>query len=142
MPFEEGDILEFDEIYAFVGSKKNKVWIWLVITRLKKQIVAYFIGDRSAKSLKKLLSRIPKRYKILFSYSDEWKAYSEVLNSETHTSVPKQSGKTSHIERFNNTLRQRLSRLVRKTLSFSKSESMLDSAINAFIVDYNLSLNF
>jgi IS1 family transposase len=30
------------------------------------------------------------------------------------------SGKTNHIERFNNTMRQRISRLVRKTLSFSK----------------------
>ena len=37
-----------------------------------------------------------------------------------HRPVGKESGKTSHIERLNNTLRQRISRLVRKTLSFSK----------------------
>jgi hypothetical protein len=33
--------------------------------------------------------------------------------------VGKESGLTSYIERFNNTLRQRIARLVRKTLSFS-----------------------
>jgi insertion element IS1 protein InsB len=139
-PFNITDVLEFDEVYSYVGNKKNKRWIWLVLSRLKKQIIAYFIGDRSAKSLKKLYSKIPKRYKKLYSYSDEWKAYTEVLDSKIHTSAPKQSGETSHIERFNNTLRQRLGRLVRKTLSFSKSEYMHDLEINAFIIDYNLSL--
>jgi hypothetical protein len=34
--------------------------------------------------------------------------------------VGKETGKTSYIERFNCTMRQRVSRLVRKTLSFSK----------------------
>ena len=38
-----------------------------------------------------------------------------------HKSVRKESGLTSYIERLNNTLRQRVSRLVRKTLSFSRS---------------------
>jgi IS1 family transposase len=38
-----------------------------------------------------------------------------------HRPVGKDSGHTSYIERFNNTLRQRVSWLVRKTLSFSKS---------------------
>jgi IS1 family transposase len=34
--------------------------------------------------------------------------------------VGKETGLTAYIERLNNTLRQRISRLVRKTLSFSK----------------------
>ena len=140
LPVEKDDVIELDEIYSFVGNKKNKRWIWLGKLRKKKQIIAYFIGDRSAKSLKKLWKRIPKKYKKLLSFSDEWQAYSEVLNPKTHTSVPKQSGETSHIERINNTLRQRIGRLVRKTLSFSKSEYMHDLAIRRFIIDYNESL--
>lgn len=35
------------------------------------------------------------------------------------SAVGKESGKTSYLERFNNTLRKRVGRLVRKTLSFS-----------------------
>jgi deferrochelatase/peroxidase EfeB len=54
--------------------------------------------------------------------------------------VGKETGKTSHIERFNNTLRQRVSRLVRKTLSFSKSLDNHIGAIWYFIDHYNTSL--
>ena len=45
-----------------------------------------------------------------------WKAYSEVLPSKQHQAVGKEMGETNHIERFNNTLRQRVSRLGRKIL--------------------------
>jgi IS1 family transposase len=47
---------------------------------------------------------------------------------------------TNYIERFNNTLRQRVSRLVRKTLSFSKSLENHIGAIWYFIHYYNASL--
>ncbi len=47
---------------------------------------------------------------------------------------------TSLVERFNNTLRQRVSRLVRKTLSFSKSVENHIGAIWYFIHAYNASL--
>ncbi|MGZ8215805.1 IS1 family transposase, partial [Methylomagnum sp.] len=43
------------------------------------------------------------------------------------------SGQTSHIERFNNTLRQRVARLARQTLSFSKSLENHIGAIWYFI---------
>ncbi|MBF0345776.1 MAG: hypothetical protein HQL06_16295, partial [Nitrospirae bacterium] len=43
-----------------------------------------------------------------------------IIPSKRHRPVGKESGKTSHIERFNCTMRQRISRLLRKALSFSK----------------------
>lgn len=49
-----------------------------------------------------------------------WSAYPIVLPSWRHRAVGKKAGLASYIERFNCTLRQRVSRLVRKTLSFSK----------------------
>lgn len=51
--------------------------------------------------------------------------------------VGKKSGKTNAIERFNCTLRQRISRLVRKTLSFSKKLENHIGAIWYFIHHYN-----
>ena len=45
---------------------------------------------------------------------------------------------TRPIERFNNTLRQRVSRLVRETLSFSKTLANHIGAIKYFICHYNL----
>ena len=53
-------------------------------------------------------------------YTDFWSAYELVFPDSRHKSVGKETGLTAYIERLNNTLRQRISRLVRKTLSFSK----------------------
>jgi insertion element IS1 protein InsB len=47
-----------------------------------------------------------------------------VIPEERHEAVVKGSGELAHVERWNNTLRQRLARFVRKTLSFSKSDEM------------------
>jgi insertion element IS1 protein InsB len=46
--------------------------------------------------------------------------------------------KTNHCERFNNTLRQRVSRLVHEALSFSKKLGNHVGAIKMFICHYNL----
>ena len=50
------------------------------------------------------------------------------------------NSKTNHIERFNLTLRQNLSRLIKKTLSFRKSLENLEASLAIFIYDYNLDL--
>ena len=55
------------------------------------------------------------------TYTDFWETYKTVIPSSRHRPVSKSSGETNHIERLNNTLRQRISRLVRKSLSFSKA---------------------
>jgi insertion element IS1 protein InsB len=56
---------------------------------------------------------------------------------QRHCAVGKESGLTSYIERLNNTLRQRIARLVRKTLSFSKKLENHIGAIWMFIHAYN-----
>ncbi len=52
--------------------------------------------------------------------------------------VIKLARKTNHIERFNNTLHQRVSRLVREALAFSKKLVNHIGAIKLFICHYNL----
>ena len=68
---------------------------------------------------------------------DDWEAYVSVIPSKRHVAVAKDSGLTSYIERLNNTLRQGISRLVRKTLSFSKKLENHIGAIWMFIHEYN-----
>lgn len=70
-------------------------------------------------------------------YTDFWEAYDTIIPSKRHEAVGKDRGLTSYIERLNNTLRQRVSRLVRKTLSFSKKLENHIGAIWLFIHDYN-----
>jgi len=66
-----------------------------------------------------------------------WTAYEEILPTKRQ-SVGKESGNTNHIERFNNTMRQRISRLVRETLSFQEVENHIGAIY--FIHHYNASL--
>ena len=73
-------------------------------------------------------------------YTDFWAAYNKVLPTKRHHAVGKESGKTNHIERFNLTMRQRISRLVRKTLSFSKKMKNHIGAIWNFVHHYNLDI--
>jgi hypothetical protein len=61
----------------------------------------------------------------------------EVIPEERHQGVGKEEGETSHLERWINTLRQRRSRFVRKTLSFSKSRHMHHCCLKLFVYRYN-----
>ncbi len=62
-----------------------------------------------------------------------------MIPAKQHLASGKGSGETSHVERWNNTLRQRLGQFVRKTLSFSKSDRMHDVRLRLFLHRYNLS---
>jgi insertion element IS1 protein InsB len=48
--------------------------------------------------------------------SDKWEAYFEIIPGNLHRIVEKNKRETNHIERFNKTLKQKISRLGRKTL--------------------------
>lgn len=74
------------------------------------------------------------------AYTDFWEAYELIIPSKRHRAVGKETGQTNYIERFNCTLRQRVSRLVRKTLSFSQKVENHIGAIWYFIHYYNASL--
>jgi len=132
------DVLELDEIWSFVLKKSHQRWLWIALCRRTRQIVAYYSGDRSEDSCRQLWQRIPQAYKRCTSYSDFWAAYQKVFPEQTHHAVGKETGQTAHVERWNNTLRQRLARFVRKTLSFSKSEQVHDLVLQFFIINYNL----
>ena len=136
----EATTLELDELWSFVLKKAQKRWVWLALCRETRQVVAYYIGDRSEASCRELWERVPEAYRGGHCYSDFWKAYREVIPAEQHTEAGKESGETAHVERWNNTLRQRLSRFVRKSLSFSKSDRMHEICLRLFLHRYNLSL--
>ncbi len=125
---------------VFCAKKSNQQWIWIALCRRTRQIVAYYVGDRSDESCRQLWNRVPPSYKHTHTYSDFWAAYQRVIDTGQHHSVGKETGHTAHVERWNNTLRQRLARFVRKTLSFSKSEPMHELVLKLFIHRYNLDI--
>ncbi len=128
-------------MWSFVANKGNKQWIWLALDVNTREIVGVYVGDRSREGAQGLWDSLPGVYRqCAVSYTDFWSAYNEVFPSQGHQSVAKDSGQTSLIERFNCTLRQRVSRLVRKTLSFSKKLENHVGAVWYFVHYYNASL--
>jgi len=133
--------VESDEMWSFVAEKNNKQWIWIALDKDTRQIIAFHVGDRSEQSALALWNKIPEQVKAnSIFHTDDWDAYKTVFPSEKHAYC-RWKKFTNHIERFNNTLRQRVSRLVRKTLSFSKKLENHIGAIKYFVCNYNLSLS-
>jgi IS1 family transposase len=137
LPAQAEEELELDEMWSFVYKRKNKVWLWLALCRRTRQIVAYALGCRGEATCGVLWTRIPAAYKSSLCYSDFWAAYAQVVPAQQHHRSEKR-GHTNHLERYNNTLRQRLGRFVRRTLSFSKCDQMHETAVRLFLHHYNL----
>lgn len=122
-------------------KKQNKQWVWLALDRRTGEIIAYHVGGRSREDARKFWQSFPPVYRQCATiYSDQWEAYQGILPRNRHKIVEKSKRETNHIERFNNTLRQRISRLGRKTLSFSKKLSHHIASLVHFIQHYNSSL--
>jgi insertion element IS1 protein InsB len=133
--------IECDEMWSFVGSKDCKYWIWLAKDIDTKEIVGCHIGSRDCIGAAGLWDSLPGVYRqCAVCYTDFWSAYENIFPYKRHRAVGKGSGKTNNIESMNSTMRQRISRLVRKTLSFSKKIGNHIGAIWNFIHYYNASL--
>jgi len=133
--------IECDEMWSFVQKKTNKQWIWLAIDVDTKEIIGVYVGKRERDAAQKLWESLPSVYRqCAVAYTDYWEAYETIFPSTRHKAVGKETGLTNHIERFNNTVRQRVGRLVRKALSFSKKIENHIGAIWYFVHHYNKSL--
>lgn len=132
-------VVELDELWTFVGKKKQARWLWIALERRTRGVLAWVLGDRSEATAFKLWDRLPltpeQRLKGTFC-TDLWRAYDEPLVGVKRLT---RRGETNHVERLNCTLRQRLGRLVRKSLSFSKSDEMLEASLTLAFHRYNLS---
>lgn len=127
--------IQADELWSFVQKKTQKRWIWVAYDPVHRLVIAYHIGGRGKKAAKKFWHKIPTILKDCFFETDDWEAYRSIIPVEKH-----KIGKdlTFFIEGFNATIRARVSRLVRKTLSFSKLDKWHNLAIGWFFWQFNL----
>ena len=81
--------------------------------------MAFSLGERGEKGANQLWNSLPGIYRqCAICYTDFWSAYDIIFPDCRHRSVGKETGLTAHIERLNNTLRQRISRLRLKNFIF------------------------
>lgn len=130
--------LQADELWSYVQKKKNKVWIWIVYDPIRKQVVAFHLGGRDERAVRQLWNKIPANYQehCLFA-TDHYRAFQKVIPTKQHL-----IGKahTHHIEGIFATFRARISRLVRRSQSFSKKLANHKAALAYFFWYFNLGL--
>jgi insertion element IS1 protein InsB len=134
-------VIEADEMWSFVGRKKVVWWVWVALDAATRQVVAMVAGDRSARTCQCLWDALPEEYRDgAIVATDFLAAYRAVVPEDRHAAAGKEAGLTAHVERFFCTVRQRLARFVRKSLSFSKCDLNHVGALWDFIRYYNASL--
>ena len=123
------EITEIDELQTFVGTKKNKYWVWTVVNHKKKGIILWAIGDRSHQTFASIWSIISCWHSFWY-VTDGWKVYPMYIESEDHL-----VSKTymTRVEGENTRLRHYLARLHRRTLCYSKSLVFLRYSIRLLL---------
>ena len=101
--------------------------------------MAYHLGGRTKRDFEEFYLKVPINYANCLSTSDGFEVYKK-LKIYGHSMGKKKQGRTSQVEAFNNVLRQRLARLVRKTCAFSKSFEMHEKVIGLFIHECNMEI--
>ena len=134
-------VIEADEMWSFVGSKRDVWWVWVALDARTRQVVAMVAGDRSDRTAQCLWDALPDGYRDrAVVCTDFLAAYRAVVSDDRHASAGKEAGLTNHVERFWLTVRQRCGRSVRKTLSFSRCDRNHVGSLWDFIRHYNASL--
>ena len=100
VPPDENDVLELDELWSFVLKKSEKRWIWIALCRRTRQVVAYYIGDRSEKSCRKLWERIPHRNIHARFMEGDYVTIRNSIHTVIFGSVTKKSFPSKHINRW------------------------------------------
>ena len=131
-------VLELDELWSCVLKKARKRSHLDCAAVARRAKLSPLLSETAARrTCRRLWQAIPDKYRQAHCSTDFWEASTKVLPEAQHTAVGKESGETAHIERWNLTLRQRLARFVRRTLSFSKSSVMHEACLRLFIHRYN-----
>lgn len=123
---------EVDEMWSFVEHKSNQRWLWYMIERKSRKVLAFVLGPRTDATYRKLLALIPQKLIDHFC-ADQWGAYDRVPFEALRF---RDKLGNQRIERANLTLRTRIKRLARKTICFSKCEVMHDVVIGLFINEF------
>ena len=121
-------------IRSFAGNRNDKQRVWSATDAGTEETAGCHVGKRDRSGAEGLRESVPPVYRqCAVCYTDFRSSYEEIFPSERHRPVRKQSGKTGYIGRSDNTMRQRISRPVRKTPGFSEKIGNHIGAIPNFV---------
>lgn len=112
-----GKMYELDEMRFFIKKQTRPFWLCYAINRENKQVVGFYIGRRTSRTLKAVVKTL-QNAKATKIFTDKLKHYQYLIPKEQHST---KRFATNHIERKNLSIRTHLKRFQRKTIGFSKS---------------------
>jgi insertion element IS1 protein InsB len=116
--------VEVDERWSFVQKKAHKPWVWRAIDTQTCPIMALHVGDRRRGRAKPLWANVLAASRVQTTlYPDQYDVCGGVIPAAQPKAITQQTWETNYSARFNNTIRQRVSRLVRDTLAFAKKRA-------------------
>jgi len=77
----KGDALELDELVIRYRFKRRYLYLWVAVSRLTRQVVGFWIGDRSFRSLWALWFSLPASYRRKRVYTDFYEAYAKFFRA-------------------------------------------------------------
>jgi IS1 family transposase len=149
------DEIEADEIRTFVQNISNVRWIYIALDRKSRMIIHFHIGNRDTADAKIFLSGLSQKLSTQSQVStDCLKSYIEAVERNPYGRVDSavyeiqllranRPGEyigreiTNRVEQNNGTVRQHVSRLIRRTRCFAKKEEGLRTQLVLFFFYYN-----
>ncbi len=124
-PPEGAVVIEVDEMWHYLGTKANKLWIWTAFDRATGRLIDWECGNRDQATFECLLSRI-RRWNARLVCTDEYVVYEQGLSAGQHYAGKDQ---TVALERTHSRLRHWLARFRRRTCVVSRSKQMVDRSM-------------
>ena len=121
-------LIELDEMWHYLGSKKNKVWIWKAYRRETGELIDWECGGRDKETFSRLMERL-SGWEVELFCTDNWAVYSEVIDKDKLLQTKSQ---TFYLEQNNGRQRHWYARFRRKSIVVSKTLEMVDLTMALF----------
>ena len=131
--------VEAEAMSRFVQKTAPQQGIRIAMAARSRQVIALHVGHRRRQRAKRLWAKLPEAYRQHATFfTAPYVGSAGVMPSAQPQALSKVARQTHHVERSNNTRRQRVSRVGREALSLSKRRSQQRGAIKRFIWHDNL----
>jgi IS1 family transposase/transposase-like protein len=140
-PISNAVVIELDEMWHYLHSKKNKHWIWKAFCRDTRQLIDWQCGRRDSATFSKLYEHL-KKWNVSVFFADDWSVYSSIIPSEL---LIQTKSETHLIESNNMPQRHWFARFRRETVCISRSEDMVDLTVGLyanFHVNHEISYDY
>jgi insertion element IS1 protein InsB len=121
-------VLELDEMWHDLKTKRQKLWIWKALDRDTGQLLDWACGRRDKATVKKLVDRLAQ-WDVQLYCTDQWVTSASVIPQDT---LRQSNATTQAMERNHCRQRHGFGRFKRKSIIVSTSQEMVNLTMALF----------